>query len=74
MRMAFVFQEQPPFGEKYLHENVSVVKILALPRLEVKHIQITITAFVGEFFTRGALREFDQRSSQVDFLPSLHRY
>jgi hypothetical protein len=38
MRVAFVFQELPPIGEKYLHEIVSSVKILALTRLAVKHI------------------------------------
>jgi hypothetical protein len=50
------------------------VKIMLPQARMVKHKEVTITAFVGQFFTRGALREFDQRSSQVDFLPSLHRY
>jgi len=49
MGVAFVFQELPPFGEKYLHEIVSAMKILALTGLAVKHIWITIPAKRGGF-------------------------
>jgi hypothetical protein len=49
MGVAFVFQELPPIGEKYLHEIVSAMKILALTGLAVKHIWITFPEKRGGF-------------------------
>ena len=74
MGVAFVFQEQPPINEKYLHRIVSAVKILALTCLVVKHIKGTITAFEGEFLTRGVLLESCPMSSRVDFLLLARQY
>jgi hypothetical protein len=51
MRMALVFQKPPPSHEKYLHEIVSAMKILALTRLVVKHIWITIPEKRGGFYS-----------------------
>jgi hypothetical protein len=45
----FVFQELPPIGEKYLHEIVSAMKILAFTGLAVKHIWITFPEKRGGF-------------------------